>query len=301
MTGSASNNRPNSRTVLRAPAKINLFLAITGARSDGFHNLVSLAALCDFGDDLQREDSPGSEGSDVLEIEGLPCEADSSNLVRRAAEAYRKPCVALPPQRFVLQKRVPLGAGLGGGSSDAAATLKLLLKRAPGGGASIASMAPSLGSDVPFFLEGCPAVMRGRGEILEPVPEAVAQRLRGRSILLFKPFVGMETVRAYGLLKATGNYTDGSWAEERIGAFLSRELELEELLFNTFEEVVADRLPTLAVVLKTLRSAGIPALMSGSGSACFALPGTVKDEAQVRRIVADAWGEGAFMVATKLI
>ncbi len=285
-----------------SPAKINLFLAVTGLRSDGFHNLVSIVAQCAFGDRLTREDAGGGMAEDSLEVTEADVPVSGENLVLRAAAAFRRAEPKLPPQRFTLQKRIPVGAGLGGGSGDAAAALRLLAERMPGMSATwLGGIGACLGSDVPLFLQDHAVIMRGRGDRVEDLPETARDRLSGLPVLLFGPPVAMETPRAYALLRAQGDYAAPAWAEERVAAFAEGDLPLEHLLFNSFAEVVEDRLPTIAVVLRAVREAGIPALMSGSGSACFALPRDDADTETVRKVVTDAWGAGAFFTPTFLL
>ncbi len=285
-----------------SPAKINLFLAVTGLRPDGFHNLVSIVAQCAFGDRLTRRDADGGAAEDSLEVTGTDVPEGAGNLVLRAAAAFRRAEPKLPPQRFKLEKRIPLGAGLGGGSGNAAAALRLLAERMPGMSATwLGGIGAGLGSDVPLFLQDHAVIMRGRGDRLEDLPESACDRLSGLPVLLFGPPAAMETPRAYALLRARGTYAAPQWAEERVAAFAEGRLSPEELLFNSFAEVVEDRLPTIAVVLRSVREAGIPALMSGSGSACFALPRDDADTETVRGIVAEAWGAGAFFTPTFLL
>lgn len=296
------NTVPPPRGSRFSPAKINLFLAVTGLRSDGFHQLVSIVAQCAFGDRLTREDGDAGATEDALAVNGAEVPATKDNLVLRAAAAFRRAEPGLPPQRFTLDKRIPVGAGLGGGSGDAAAALRLLGERSPGMSATwLGGVAAGLGSDVPLFLRDNAVIMRGRGDRVEDLPEAARDRLSGLPVLLFGPPVAMETPRAYALLRARGTYASPVWAEERVGAFVDGRLPVEDLLFNSFTEVVEDRLPTIAVVLRSVRGAGLPALMSGSGSACFALPRDKADEETVRRIVADAWGARAFFTSTFLL
>ena len=148
-----------------APAKINLFLAVTGRRPDGYHDLVSVVATLDWGDRLRAhpQDTPQVECS----VPGIPLGED--NLVMKAARAYAA-AGGKGSARFVLKKELPMGAGLGGGSSDAVAALTALerLSPAPLGPEVIRSVAAGLGSDCPLFLSSGPVIMRGRGERLAP-------------------------------------------------------------------------------------------------------------------------------------
>ncbi|MEY3392074.1 MAG: 4-diphosphocytidyl-2-C-methyl-D-erythritol kinase, partial [Verrucomicrobiota bacterium] len=147
-----------------AHAKLNLSLAIIGRRPDGFHGLVSLVAPLDLADTLSLE--PGRPLGLTCDDATLP--ADGANLVLKAAAAYARRRPAVPAGHFHLAKRVPHGAGLGGGSSDAAAALRLLdrLSGEPLGSAALEEIAADVGSDCPFFVRGEAAIMRGRGECL---------------------------------------------------------------------------------------------------------------------------------------
>ena len=180
-----------------APAKINLSLRVLGRRADGFHEIETLMVPLDLADELEVEttDSAGVDGIElVCSDPTLPTGA--GNLVYRAAALFktRTDC-KVPPVRITLTKHVPHGAGLGGGSSDAAAVL-LALNETVGAGfttAELAAMAAELGSDVPFFVYRCAAVCRGRGEIIEPTEFNEVLPL-----VLFKPAFPVPTPWAYG-------------------------------------------------------------------------------------------------------
>ena len=175
---------------VEAPAKLNLTLRVLGKREDGFHELETLMVRL-----------PGL--ADVLEIEaaeafafscdGADVPADESNLVVKAVRIFERETGRECRYRIGLTKKVPHGAGLGGGSSDAAAVL-LALDELEGTGVGkdgLASMAAELGSDVPFFLDGGACWCRGRGEILEPTT------IGRHDVLLLKPAFGVGTPDAY--------------------------------------------------------------------------------------------------------
>ena len=151
--------------VSAAHAKLNLSLAITGRRADGFHELVSLVTPIALADTLTLE--PGRSLGLTCDDASLP--VDGTNLVLKAAAAYAKRRPSAPTGHFHLTKKVPHGAGLGGGSSDAAAALRLLDQASgnPLGLEVLESLAAEVGSDCPFFVRGQAAIMRGRGERLE--------------------------------------------------------------------------------------------------------------------------------------
>lgn len=288
-----------------SPAKLNLFLAVTQRRADGFHDLVSVAAPLAWGDELAT--APASDFS--LECDDPAVPADESNLVLKAARAFREATGWRGGAKFRLLKRVPPGAGLGGGSSNGVAALRALnvLAGNPLGADALAGLAASLGSDCALFLHDGPVVMRGRGEKLEPLPAAAAARLRGRRVLVFKPGFGIATPWAYGRLaaQAPASYLPAGEAEAKLVAWLDDgQAPAEKLLFNSFEPVAFAKYPALPVLLESLRADfGVAAGMSGSGSACFALlpetfgPGNLST---LQATIRAAWGEGALAVETRL-
>jgi 4-diphosphocytidyl-2-C-methyl-D-erythritol kinase len=290
-----------------APAKLNLFLAVTGQRSDGFHDLVSVVAPLDFGDTLRIEPSSGFS----LACTDPEVPTDSTNLVLKAAaafaEASAKPPAGLTGAKFFLEKRIPMGAGLGGGSSDAVAALRLLNRRAgPGGELSpdgLHRVAAQLGSDCPLFLHGGPVILRGRGERVTPLPAAVAARLRGRRVLVFKPAFGIPTPWAYRQLAAApAEYRPAAAAEAQLAAWIDdTNAPLEDLLFNNMEGPVFAKYLALPVLLAQLRAKfGLAARMSGSGSACFAPVGKDTDVGPILTAIRDAWGPSAFAIEATL-
>ena len=156
------SSRAVNPAVLPCPAKLNLLLAVTGRRADGFHELVSLVAPVELGDTLTVE--PALEFSLTCDAPTLP--VDDTNLVLKAAQAFRVATSWRGGARFALTKRIPSGAGLGGGSSDAATALLALNRLAgePLAPAALAQVAAEVGSDCALFLPGGPVVMRGRGD-----------------------------------------------------------------------------------------------------------------------------------------
>jgi len=299
-----------------APAKLNLFLAVTGRRMDGFHELVSLVAPLDFGDTLQAEPA----GKYSLSCDDPELAVDETNLVLKAAREFAAavPRAGEAGARFALNKRVPVGAGLGGGSSDAVAALRLLhrLHGQPIPEKTLAGLAARLGSDCPLFLHDGPVIIRGRGERVERLPPAAASRLRGRRVLIFKPAFPVATAWAYHRLTTVAGespmgdipginaaaYFPAEAAEARLAAWLGdAAAPLASLLFNSLERPVFSKFLALPELLKELHDAfGLQARLSGSGSACFVLleentpAGAVAD--RIRR----AWGGSAFVVEARL-
>ena len=299
-----SCSRHVSSISIFAPAKLNLFLAITGRRSDGFHDLVSLVAKVDLGDTLHAE--PAVEIS--LTCPGTDLPVDDSNLVLKAARAFSRATGWKGGAKFVLEKRVPVGAGLGGGSSDAVAALQALNRLAepacrlsPEG---LAAVAADVGSDCPLFLAEGPVVMRGRGERILALPATAASRLRGRRVLIFKPGFAIATSWAYGQLAAVApaGYLAPAEAEERLANWLGQpEAPAEAILFNNMERAAFAKFVALPVLLEKLESQfGVRSRMSGSGSACFALLDGGTNAAPIIAAVHDAWGDSAFVCEARL-
>jgi 4-diphosphocytidyl-2-C-methyl-D-erythritol kinase len=297
------------RLSLFAPAKLNLFLAVTGRRADGFHDLVSLVVHLDLGDRLhieaEAEVTPaGAEFSLRCDDPAVP--GDGTNLVLKAAHAFSAAAGWTGRARFLLEKRTPLGAGLGGGSSDAVAALLGLNRLAgePLQHAELAGLAAQLGSDCPLFLYDTPVVIRGRGERVERVSDLVAARLRGRRVLVFKPAFGIPTSWAYARLaaEAPGSYLPEMEAEGRLGAWLAEaDAPAEHVLVNTLERAAFQKYLALPVLLERLRERfGLEPRMSGSGSACFAFLQDDVPAGEVAEVVRTAWGASAFVTEARV-
>lgn len=286
------------------PAKLNLLLAVTGRRADGFHDLVSLVAPVEFGDTLAV--APAADFSLVCDAPGVP--ADGTNLVLQAARAFRAATGWAGGARFTLTKRIPPGAGLGGGSSDAAAALQALnaLAGRPLAAGPLAAVAAGVGSDCALFLAGGPVVMRGRGEQVAGLAAAARARLGGRRVLIFKPDFGVATPWAYAQLAAAapGGYLEPARAEARLADLLGAAgagAGLESGLFNSLEPPVFRKYAALPALLGQLRTRfGLAPRMSGSGSACFALLPDGAPVAEIAARVRAAWGAAALVVETRL-
>ncbi len=299
-----SAGAPVEPLTIFAPAKLNLFLAVTGRRADGFHDLVSVVAPLAWGDTLTA--SPAAEVTLTCTDPAVP--VDASNLVLRAAAAFAAASGWRGGAAFHLAKEIPVGAGLGGGSSDAVAALRALNRLAGPARAlppeELARVAAGLGSDCPLFLHDGPVVMRGRGDRVEPLPPAAARRLRGRRVLVFKPAFGIATPWAYGRLVAAapGGYLPAAEAEARLARWISDpEAPAESMLFNNLEAPAFGKFVALPVLLDELRArCGLAPRMSGSGSACFALLPEHADPEPAVATIRAAWGASALVRDTRL-
>jgi 4-diphosphocytidyl-2-C-methyl-D-erythritol kinase len=270
--------------VIEARCKINLGLEVLRRRPDGFHDIDTVfqsVSLCDV---LEIESAP--RGVVRLEVEGASVSAGPENLVWRAALAHAK-ATGAPGAAIVLRKRVPVAAGLGGGSSDAAATL-VGLDRLHGTGLpprEIRRLALAIGSDVPYFVEGGTARGGGRGEVLEPLPS-----LRGVWFVLVTPPAQVAARAAYEALRI-GLTRPGGFINLVCSAIQERDHEaLARALANDLEPGVVALCPEVGSLLTLLRERGAAgAVMTGSGPTAVGVS-LRKDDAD--RIAASLEGHG---------
>lgn len=255
-----------------SPCKVNLLLNILGRRPDGFHELESVMLPVPLTDRLRLE--RGGAGI-VLTCShpGLP--VDGTNLVHRAAERFLSAAGASEGVRIHLEKRLPLAAGIGGGSANAAVTLLGLneLWGGPLDAEALQSLAAGLGSDVPFFLQEGPALATGRGERVETLPPFPA--LRGCGMVLVHPGFGVSTPWAYQALAGYPEALNGrpGRARELVAALNGADPAAgASLLYNSLEAPVLPKHPLLGLYQEFFRGEGaLGVLMSGSGSSTFAL------------------------------
>jgi 4-diphosphocytidyl-2-C-methyl-D-erythritol kinase len=284
--------------MVRAPAKVNLVLRVLDRRPDGFHNLWSLMQTVGLEDEVSIQ-----AGGDIDGIR-LCCDdpsltTDRTNLVYRAAEAVLRRCPRPIGLDISLIKRIPMGAGLGGGSSDAAATIiglnRLLDLR--WSAAEMAQVGQLVGSDVPFFFFAPTAVVTGRGEDVMPV------RLSGdRWLVLVNPGFSIETKWAYHTLSVSRTRVR-PLAEAHANLAREQRLSWESVLArveNDFEAPVFQAYPVLRTIKERLLILGAEAaLLSGSGATLF---GVFREEQQARRAASDyptQGGERILVVSTQ--
>lgn len=249
-------------TTYSAPAKINLSLKVQGKREDGYHNVDILMAKLDLADELSFHNSRTT--TLLCDTPGVP--TDESNLVIKAVREFEKAYGRKAKQKITLNKKVPFGAGLGGGSADAAVTL-LAVNEIIGTQYTheeLHAMAAAIGSDVPFFLNPVISRCTGRGEIVTPVEE-----LAGWSspIVLIKPQFGVSTPSAYRGLNGAHRMKGVNYGAQTVDGIR---------LVNELERAVFTKFPALGLwKMWMLRQNGVrAALMSGSGSTLFALTET---------------------------
>ena len=290
-----NNNHTKNVISLKAPAKVNLFLEILGKRDDGFHEIETIMQEIDLADSLQFEET--QEGV-KLECNDKNIPVNQDNLVCKAANLILKECGIKKGVLINLEKNIPVGAGLGGGSSDAATTLKALnsLWKVGLNNEELIEFAAKLGSDIPFFINGKTALCRGRGELITPVEV----RNRMDYIILF-PRVHISTETIYKNLKI-----DLTKKRKDVSFFLdalkySEVASISKLLFNRLEEIIFATYPDLLQVKSTLESFGFCGLsISGSGSAFFGLCND-RHQAEVIKSKIELSGMGNVFVATNVI
>jgi 4-diphosphocytidyl-2-C-methyl-D-erythritol kinase len=238
--------------IVPAPAKLNLFLHVTGRRGDGYHTLETLLVALDWGDTLGLSCRDDGTIARSVEVPGVSAEDD---LTLRAARALKRETGSPLGVDIALTKRIPQGAGLGGGSSDAASTLlglnrlwKVHLRRA-----ELARIALALGADVPFFVCGEPAIARGIGERLTPVT------LPSMWMAVIAPRISVPTATIFAAPELT-----------RDSASAKMDVFSEGYGRNDLQPVAVARHPDIDAALGTLRAVSQRARMTGSGSCVFA-------------------------------
>ena len=282
-----------------SPAKINLYLRILGKRPDGYHELETLMVPLGFGDEITLW--PHADRL-KLECDNPSLPTDDSNLALRAAKRLAERCGVKQGAKIALTKRTPLAAGLGGGSSNAAAVLCGLnqLWGLQADDSMLHELAAGMGSDINFFLAGGAALCGGRGERIEAVPCKLSA-----SVLLVNPGFGISTKWAYERWAKTA-------AESRLTAspppvsLLLRALAEDDLagvsrcLFNSLEAPSIRKFPVLELIKNTMRDNGARgALMSGSGATVFGLFADPKAAEKSARRVREQFGPSMWTKVTR--
>jgi 4-diphosphocytidyl-2-C-methyl-D-erythritol kinase len=273
-----------TRIQIRSFAKINLALAVLGKRPDGYHNIQTVFQSISLYDTLELRISNRLD----LECRNLPGVVRENNLVWKAAKLLSDAFPGHESAAIILDKRIPLGAGLGGGSSNAAATLLGLraLWRIDCPESDLLDIASGLGSDVPFFIRGGTALGSGRGEIIRPLEDFETEYL-----VVIYPGIEVSTAEAYrslnlGLTSAT--------EDNRIYSFRGQMRQGRNFLtgiFNDFEASIFSAHPVIGEAVEFLRQRGAEAtLLSGSGSAVFGFfPSEESALAASRAPARDTW------------
>lgn len=245
-------------------SKINIGLKITGKRNDGYHDIETVFYPVNFYDCIEYVINNDKSNTDVITVTGLSIPGDyHNNLVLKAVRKLRN-LFDLPYLRIHLHKVIPAGAGLGGGSSDAAAVLRMMNRHF--GLAmtlhDLKTIALEIGSDCPFFIEGVPSLASGRGEVLMPVSHV----LESMYIVLLNPGIKISTKDAY-------NNCIPSDRGPGPGELIKRPVsEWRDLIINDFEKIIFKKHPDIGALKDRLYTAGaIYSSMSGSGSTVYGI------------------------------
>ena len=271
------------RLELSAAAKVNLTLEVLGRRGDGYHEIRTVMQTVDLADRVVLEEA------DDLELRtrspGIP--TDAANLAMRAALALRDAARVTCGVRITLDKRIPVAAGLGGGSTDAAAVLlglnRLWRLRWPPG--RLEEIAVTLGMDVPFFLRGGASLGTGRGEHLKPLQTV------GLSLVLVSPPVEVSTAETYGRV-TPAMYTSGAHSRTMETALRSgRPARVADHLYNGLEAAAGPASRQITRIKAALLAAGaLGAAMSGSGPTVFGIARSWEHARQIRtRLARVSW------------
>ncbi len=265
---------------VRSYAKINLTLDVLGKRGDGYHELATIMQMVDLYDTLCLT----LLNENRVQIVSTQPELNSeNNLAVRAAQAIRKHFSLRQGVSIELDKHIPMAAGLGGGSSNAAAVLLALRQwwRLPISSEDMLALATSLGSDVPFFLTQGLSLCKGRGELMTPLPAYWPASMRW--LLLVKPAISVSTADVFRHLPKS-DYTDGVHTQAVYTVLLAKGEPLREDVHNGLERGVLERYPEVAQAREAMLSAGAPfARLSGSGPTLFAPFAELASASQARQ------------------
>ena len=265
-----------------APAKVNLFLKILSKRPDGYHNLISLVDLLSIYDLLHFETIP----EDTIQVEDdkgiLP--SGEANTVYKAAKLLKETYKVPGGVRIFVEKIIPIGSGMGGPSSDAAATLKALVEmwklKVPE--TELARLGASIGADVPLFLHGGPCIMEGIGDIITPVT------LLSLWYVVVYPDTAISTKEVYGRLRIVLTKEENDY--KFMGIFKSIG-DIADNLENDLEQIGIEMCPTIKTIKEKLVEAGaVGSMMSGSGSSVFGIFKNGRDARKAAQFLGDLGG-----------
>ncbi len=256
--------------LIKAPAKINTGLRVLNRRGDGYHNIETIFYPIPLHDELKINIGQSDTAENKIKVTAKPdiSVKEKDNICYKAAELFLKEFRIKRRYRVIIEikKRIPTGAGLGGGSSDAAAVLKVLaayFKIKPG---KLRRIALKLGSDVPFFLPGKPAYASSRGEKLKALPKFNIKY----NILIVKPHVKVSTKWAYRALDNKKQMSIRPGRSKKLNGIKKFSLKDAELFVNDFEDVVFKKYPAIGKIKHRLYETGaVFSSMSGSGSAVY--------------------------------
>lgn len=269
--------------IILSPAKVNLFLKVLSKRPDGYHNLVSVVDIVSLHDVIHLEEDPAGA---VVVADSLGLLPEDNTIARAVALVREKYRISAGIRVFV-EKNIPAGAGLGGGSGNAAAVIKELVRlwKVPAALPELMSLGAAVGADVPLFLYGHSCVMRGIGERIEGIA------LPSLWYVIVYPNMVLNTGEMYRNLRIVLTKNEN---EVTFSGKFSTALDIADNLENDLEEVAFLRCPGIKTIKERLRQAGaLGSLMSGSGSAVF---GIFEDEKRARGALDIVGGLGSVFI-----
>ena len=276
--------------LVKAFAKLNLCLEVLGRRSDGYHEIRTVMQTIDLADDV--EIAP----FDSLRVRcGDPDLEGGNNLAWKAAVEMADSCGRLPLVDISITKRIPVGMGLGGGSSDAAAVVLALnrLWRLEYPTMKLAEIAARLGSDVPFFVYGGAALASGRGHLIDPLPTRSGL---GATLVCPAHEVEAKTAAMYGKLTQQC-FSDGGITHRVVQGIMMGQFS-PDLFYNAFEDVAVREFTQLEEIRASIeRTTGRRPHLTGAGPGLFLFPSTPQEKDLVARAL-QPWGAGAYFVRT---
>lgn len=290
--------RSSAKVEVFAPAKVNLFLAVTGKGVDGYHQLITLMGKLGIGDIIKIEKSIHETGI-WLKCPGFEELENENNLVSLAVRKWFEKTGEDWGCKILLEKIIPSKSGLGGGSADAVAALWAMnalgeKKLSPN---DLIGLAAQIGSDCPSFCEPGFCLAMGRGERITPVNYSVSENLLGQEILLFRPNIGFSTREIYQQLSREKHYSTEAWAKERLTKWKMKKISTIEFLHNDLEYPVFRKHVYFEPLFNEITNIfGLHPRLSGSGSCCFVLlPPKFDQVRDLQEMIYEAWGRDTWL------
>lgn len=278
-----------------SPAKINFYLAVLGMRHDGFHEIDSLVGILDFGDQMQVGIS--DTGRDEYSCNQSELDFGQDNLIYRALCLYREKTGFTIPLTIKLDKQIPMGAGLGGGSSNATTTLKAVnaLNPNPVDLESLVLWSLEIGSDCPLFFATGLSRIRGRGEKVETFESFFHPKQSVIRIALFHPGFGISAGWAYKTLRDHFSYAQRSEVDAELEQWQCSERPWTGFHRNDLSQAIDSKYIAIPTIKQGFEyEFDRPLMMSGSGSSCFCILNAGEDGSVYEDYVKSCWGENCF-------
>jgi 4-diphosphocytidyl-2-C-methyl-D-erythritol kinase len=278
---------------LLSNAKINLFFAIEGINSDNFCAVRSIVVPVSFGDNmvfaLEKNRSTQNPAVEIVQHSPLKFLEKNNTITRAIGRFCAQTGIGKFSLRVDVRKKIPVGGGFGGGSSNGIFTLKILnqFHNSPLSEEDLMALGKKMGTDCPFFVKNLPQLATGRGDILSPIPESFCQNLTNYSVLIFCPPFSISTEDAYEKFKRNPFFVKDS--SKKIKEILVED-HFESLLFNSFQRQILDEHAELRALFGHLHRLGYFPCVTGSGSGCFILHREYGALEKARKIVFEKLG-----------